>query len=77
MSGIYRMAPPADYRTKAQEEEALKRALRRLIAAHGLDVVVDRIRRHPAGTQGDDERKAWLVLSAYAAERRGNRSGSF
>ena len=74
-SAIYRMAPSEGYVSKDEGERRLKAKIRRLVAEHGQERVLERIRRWPCGSKGDELLKAWLVLTVYATEAR--RAGSF
>ena len=70
-SSIYRMAPSDSYITKDEAELRLRAKVRRLVEQHGQAEVLRRIRSWPAEGREVEERKAWLVLTVYAAERRG------
>ena len=73
-SAIYRMAPSDSYISKDEAELRLRAKVRRLVEEHGQAEVLRRIRAWPEAGREVEERKAWLVLTVYAAERR--RAGS-
>ena len=71
VSGLYRLAPSAAYAVGSDERERrLRRAVRRLLGEFGLVEVVRRVRAH----DGEDAMKAWIVLTAYAEDKRAERS---
>ena len=74
VSMLYRMTPSDGYITKDEAELRLRAKIRRLVEQHGQAEVLRRIRAWPAAGREVEERKAWLVLTVYAAERR--RAGS-
>ena len=68
-SAIYRMAPSEGYVSPDEAERRLKAKVRRLVDQYGQDEVLRRIRTWPT-TKENEARKAWLVLTVYASERR-------
>ena len=74
VSNLYSMAPVDGYISREEAERRLKAKVRRLVEQHGQAEVLRRIRAWPAAAREVEERKAWLVLTVYAAERR--RAGS-
>ena len=74
VSYLYAMAPPDAYVSSDETERRLKAKIRRLVEQYGQAEVLRRIRAWPAPSREVEERKAWLVLTAYAVERR--RAGS-
>ena len=74
ISALYRMAPSDSYISSDEAERRLKVKVRRLVEQYGETEVLRRIRAWPAAGREVEERKAWLVLTVYAAERR--RAGS-
>ena len=74
VSALYRMAPSDSYISSDEAELRLKAKLRRLVEQYGQAEVLRRIRAWPTAGREVEERKASLVLTVYAAERR--RAGS-
>ena len=74
ISALYAMAPSDQYISREEAELRLKAKVRRLVEQHWQAEVLRRIRGWPAPAREVEERKAWLVLTVYAAERR--RAGS-
>ena len=74
VSSIYSMAPPErGYMGRDERERLTRVAVRKLVATRGTETVVTMIRKHPGA---DANLKAWLVLTAYAEERKGHRATS-
>ena len=74
VSSIYSMAPPErGYMGRDERERLTKVAVRKLVATRGAETVVTMIRQYQGA---DSDLKAWLVLTAYAEERRGQRATS-
>ena len=70
VSSLYGLAPSTPYVIGEEERDRrLRRAMRRLLGEFGLDEVVRRIRLHDGG----ETMKAWLVLTAYAEDKRNAR----
>ena len=67
VSGIYSLAPPGEYVSPEESEDRLRRSVRRLVQQRGLADVVDTIRKSNLGTE---IQRSWLVLTAYAEDRR-------
>ena len=71
VSGIYKLACPEDQYVSLEEtEHRLRRVMGRLVKTQGVQAVVDQIRASQLGTE---IQKAWLVLTAYAEDKRGLR----
>lgn len=78
VSSIYRLSPPEHgYASKEEQERRLKLKVRRLVAEWGVETVVRMIRKHEVHTPEDENRKAWLVLTAYAEDVKGQRQASW
>lgn len=78
VSAFYRLAPPEHgYQNKEEREHRLRMLMRRLVAQWGAETVVRLIRKHPTETLAEQETLAWLVLTAYAEEKKGQRGSSW